>query len=300
MKKKLVIILGPTAIGKTNLSIKLAKHFKSEIISCDSRQFYKELKIGTAPPNKAQLHQVRHHFIQDRSINSEFNAGKFENEAINLIETNNNKILFAVGGSGLYINAICRGLDNIPDVPKDIRNKLTHDYKKNGILWLQKQIKKIDNNYDKKYDINNPQRMLRFIEVYNFTGKSIDYFKTNKTKKRNFDIIKIGLFIDRIKLYKKINSRVDLMVENGLINEVKSLLNHKNNNALQTVGYKEIFKYLNKEYTLDIAIEKIKQNTRNFAKRQITWLKKDQDINWFKPEQSKEILDFIEANLLNP
>tara|TARA_Y100001978_G_C23597575_1_gene387028 strand:- start:28 stop:930 length:903 start_codon:yes stop_codon:yes gene_type:complete len=300
MKKKLVIILGPTAIGKTNLSIKLAKHFKSEIISCDSRQFYKELKVGTAPPNKAQLHQVRHHFIQDRSINSEFNAGKFENEAINLIETNNNKILFAVGGSGLYINAICRGLDNIPDVPKDIRNKLTHDYKKNGILWLQKKIKKIDNNYDKKYDINNPQRMLRFIEVYNFTGKSIDYFKTNKTKKRNFDIIKIGLFIDRIKLYKKINSRVDLMVENGLINEVKSLLNHKNNNALQTVGYKEIFKYLNKEYTLDIAIEKIKQNTRNFAKRQITWLKKDQDINWFKPEQSKEILDFIEANLLNP
>ena len=300
MKKKLVIILGPTAIGKTNLSIKLAKHFKSEIISCDSRQFYKELKVGTAPPNKAQLHQVRHHFIQDRSINSEFNAGKFENEAINLIETNNNKILFAVGGSGLYINAICRGLDNIPDVPKDIRNKLTHDYKKNGILWLQKQIKKIDDNYDKKYDINNPQRMLRFIEVYNFTGKSIDYFKTNKTKKRNFDIIKIGLFIDRIKLYKKINSRVDLMVENGLINEVKSLLNHKNNNALQTVGYKEIFKYLNKEYTLDIAIEKIKQNTRNFAKRQITWLKKDQDINWFKPEQSKEILDFIEANLLNP
>ena len=300
MKKKLVIILGPTAIGKTNLSIKLAKHFKSEIISCDSRQFYKELKVGTAPPNKAQLHQVRHHFIQDRSINSEFNAGKFENEAINLIETNSNKILFAVGGSGLYINAICRGLDNIPDVPKDIRNKLTHDYKKNGILWLQKQIKKIDDNYDKKYDINNPQRMLRFIEVYNFTGKSIDYFKTNKTKKRNFDIIKIGLFIDRIKLYKKINSRVDLMVENGLINEVKSLLNHKNNNALQTVGYKEIFKYLNKEYTLDIAIEKIKQNTRNFAKRQITWLKKDQDINWFKPEQSKEILDFIEANLLNP
>ena len=296
MKKKLVIILGPTAIGKTSLSIQLAKHFKSEIISCDSRQFYKELNIGTAPPSKAQLHQVRHHFIQDRSINSEFNAGMFENEAINLIESNNNKILFAVGGSGLYINAICKGLDNIPIVPKDIRNKLTYEYKKNGILWLQKQIKKIDENYEIKYDINNPQRMLRFIEVYYFTGKSIEYFKMNKTKKRNFDIIKIGLFIDRIKLYKKINSRVDLMIENGLINEVESLINHKDKNALQTVGYKEIFKYFDKEYTLDVAIEKIKQNTRNFAKRQITWFKKDQEINWFKTVQIKEILEFIEAN----
>ena len=296
MKKKLVIILGPTAIGKTSLSIKLAKHFKSEIISCDSRQFYKELNIGTAPPSKAQLRQVKHHFIKDRSISSEFNAGMFENEAINLIESNNNKILFAVGGSGLYINAICKGLDNIPIVPKDIRNKLTYEYKKNGILWLQKQIKKIDKNYEKKYDINNPQRMLRFIEVYNFTGKSIEYFKTNKTKKRNFDIIKIGLFIDRVKLYKKINSRVDLMIENGLINEVESLLNHKDKNALQTVGYKEIFKYLNKECTLDVAIEKIKQHTRKFAKRQITWFKKDEDIKWYKPKQSKEILEFIEAN----
>lgn len=296
MKKKLVVILGPTAIGKTNLSIKLAKHFKSEIISCDSRQFYKELNIGTAPPSKAQLRQVRHHFIQDRSIKSEFNAGMFENEAINLIESNNNKILFAVGGSGLYINAICKGLDNIPIVPKDIRNKLTYKYKKNGILWLQKQIKKIDENYEIKYDINNPQRMLRFIEVYYFTGKSIEYFKMNKTKKRNFDIIKIGLFIDRIKLYKKINSRVDLMIKNGLINEVESLISHKDKNALQTVGYKEIFKYFDKEYTLDVAIEKIKQNTRNFAKRQITWFKKDQEINWFKTVQIKEILEFIEAN----
>ena len=296
MKKKLVVILGPTAIGKTKLSIKLAKHFKSEIISCDSRQFYKELNIGTAPPSKAQLRQVRHHFIQDRSIKAEFNAGMFENEAINLIESNNNKILFAVGGSGLYINAICKGLDNIPIVPKDIRNKLTYEYKKNGILWLQKQIKKIDENYEIKYDINNPQRMLRFIEVYYFTGKSIEYFKMNKTKKRNFDIIKIGLFIDRIKLYKKINSRVDLMIKNGLINEVESLINHKDKNALQTVGYKEIFKYFDKEYTLDVAIEKIKQNTRNFAKRQITWFKKDQEINWFKTVQIKEILEFIEAN----
>lgn len=296
MKKKLVVILGPTAIGKTKLSIKLAKHFKSEIISCDSRQFYKELNIGTAPPSKAQLRQVRHHFIQDRSIKSEFNAGMFENEAINLIESNNNKILFAVGGSGLYINAICKGLDNIPIVPKDIRNKLTYEYKKNGILWLQKQIKKIDENYEIKYDINNPQRMIRFIEVYYFTGKNIEYYKMNKTKKRNFDIIKIGLFIDRTKLYKKINSRVDLMIENGLINEVEGLINHKDKNALQTVGYKEIFKYFDKEYTLDVAIEKIKQNTRNFAKRQITWFKKDQEINWFKTVQIKEILEFIEAN----
>tara|TARA_B100000941_G_scaffold94335_1_gene65551 strand:- start:305 stop:1195 length:891 start_codon:yes stop_codon:yes gene_type:complete len=296
MKKKLVVILGPTAVGKTNLSIKLAKHFKSEIISCDSRQFYKELKIGTDPPSKDQLRQVKHHFIQDRSINSEFNAGMFENEAINLIESNNNKILFAVGGSGLYINAICKGFDNIPIVPKDIRNKLTYEYKKNGILWLQKQIKKIDKNYEIKYDINNPQRMIRFIEVYYFTGKSIEYYKMNKTKKRNFDIIKIGLFIDRTKLYKKINSRVDLMIENGLINEVEGLINLKDKNALQTVGYKEIFKYFDKKYTLDVAIEKIKQNTRNFAKRQITWFKKDRDINWFKTVQTKEILEFIEAN----
>jgi|TARA_B100001093_G_scaffold331603_1_gene316642 tRNA dimethylallyltransferase len=296
MKKKLVIILGPTAIGKTNLSIKLAKHYKSEIISCDSRQFYKELCIGTAPPNEDQLHQVQHYFVKDRSINLEFNAGKFENEAINLIESSDKNILFAVGGSGLYINAICKGLDKIPDIPKDVRNMLTLQYKKNGIIWLQKKVKKIDKNYEKKYDINNPQRMLRFIEVYNFTGKSIEYFKTNVKKKRNFDIIKIGLFIERNELYKKINTRVDLMIENGLINEVKSLLNHKNNNALQTVGYKEIFKYLNNEYTLDIAIEKIKKNTRNFAKRQITWFKKDEDINWYHPKQSKEILEFIEAN----
>tara|TARA_B100001564_G_scaffold358892_1_gene378846 strand:+ start:3434 stop:4324 length:891 start_codon:yes stop_codon:yes gene_type:complete len=296
MKKKLVIILGPTAIGKTNLSIKLAKHYKSKIISCDSRQFYKELCIGTAPPNEDQLRQVQHYFVKDRSINLEFNAGMFENEAINLIESSDNNILFAVGGSGLYINAICKGLDKIPDIPKDVRNMLTFQYKKKGILWLQKKVKKIDNNYEKKYDINNPQRMLRFIEVYNFTGKSIEYFKTNVKKKRNFDIIKIGLFIERNELYKKINTRVDLMIENGLINEVKSLLNHKNKNALQTVGYREIFKYLNKEYTLDVAIEKIKKNTRNFAKRQITWFKKDKDINWYNPKQSKEILEFIEAN----
>ena len=177
---------------------------------------------------------------------------------------------------------------------------MIHEYKKNGILWLQKQIKKIDKNYEIKYDINNPQRMLRFIEVYNFTGKNIDYFKMNKTKKRNFDIIKIGLFIDRIKLYKKINSRVDFMIENGLINEVESLVKHKDKNALQTVGYKEIFKYLNKEYTLDVAIEKIKQNTRNFAKRQITWFKKDQDINWFNPKQIKEILGVYRSKLTEP
>ena len=171
----------------------------------------------------------------------------FENETINLIESNNNKILFAVGGSGLYINAICKGLDNIPIVPKDIRNKVDLRIQKWNIM-ASKTNKKIDENYEIKYDINNPQRMLRFIEVYYFTGKSIEYFKMNKTKKRNFDIIKIGLFIDRIKLYKKINSRVDLMIENGLINEVESLINHKDKNALQTVGYKEIFKYFDKEY----------------------------------------------------
>ncbi len=296
MKKKyLLVIVGPTAIGKTDISIKIAKQLNTEIISCDSRQFYKELLIGSAPPSKKQLSTIKHHFIHNKSINEDYSAGIFENDAINTIQDihKKNKSVIAVGGSGLYIDALCNGFNKIPIIPDNIRQKTIIKFEQNGLLWLQEEVKKIDpfffNNCDKK----NPRRLLRALETYYATGEKLSSLRTKTLKKRPFKIIKIGLEIKRDILYQKINLRVDQMIKNGLLDEVKSLIPFKNNNALNTVGYKEIFDFYNKKHTLEESIENIKKNTRRLAKRQITWFKKDQTIKWFHPNQINEINDFI-------
>ena len=293
--KKVIFIVGPTAIGKTHLSIALAKELNADIISCDSRQFYKELKIGSAPPSKKNLAEVKHHFIHNLSITEDYNAGKFEIDAIKLIKKlhQTNNTIIAVGGSGLYINAICKGFDKIPKISKQIRERVTVEYRNKGLAWLQKEIKKFDPEFYSNYDTNNPQRLLRALEVFQETGKKISSFKSNKTKERSFKIIKIGLNIERSILYKRIDDRVDIMMKEGLLKEVDSLLNFQQNNALQTVGYREIFGFLNGKNTLERAVEDIKKNTRRFAKRQLTWFRKDKEIKWFEPHQLIKIRKLI-------
>ena len=293
--KKVIFIVGPTAIGKTCLSIALAKQLNTDIISCDSRQFYKELKIGSAPPSKKNLAEVKHHFIHNLSITEDYNAGKFEIDAIKLIKKlhQTNNTIIAVGGSGLYINAICKGFDKIPKISKQIREQATVEYRKKGLAWLQEEIKRLDPEFYSNYDTNNPQRLLRVLEVFQETGKKISSFKSNKTKERPFEIIKIGLNIERSILYKRIDDRVDIMMKEGLLKEVDSLLDFQQNNALQTVGYREIFEFLNGKNTLERAVEDIKKNTRRYAKRQITWFRKDKEIKWFEPHQLIKVQKLI-------
>ena len=294
-KKNLIVIAGPTAIGKTSLSIKLAKKLKTEIISCDSRQFYKELSIGTAVPSEDELKKIQHHFIQNLSIKEGYNIGEFEKDAILKIESlfkkHNNVIL--VGGSGLYIDAVCKGIDILPDISKKIRENLNIQYKKNGLAWLQNEVKELDPEYFEYVDTKNPQRLMRSLETYTASGKKISSLHKKKDKKRDFNIIKIGLEIDRESLYRKINSRVDKMINDGLIEEAKDLIKYRHYNALNTVGYKELFDFLDGNSNLETAIEKIKQNTRRLAKRQITWFKRDKSINWFTIDEYQEIVKTI-------
>ena len=291
MKKKIIVIVGPTAIGKTEYSIKIAKKYRTEIISCDSRQFYKELKIGTAPPNDKQLKEVKHHFIHNLSIHDNYSAGAFEKDAIKKIQEIHKKKdnIILVGGSGLYVDAVCNGFNIIPTVSKEIRQDINLLYENKGIEWLKEKVKNIDPNSFTKENYNNPQRLLRILEVYYQTKKPLSFFHNNKKKEREFIIQKIGLKIEREKLYDKINQRVDKMIKNGLVKEVTNLIQYKNINALQTVGYKEIFEFLENKISLENAIEKIKRNTRRFAKRQITWFKKDQSISWYNYDEIVKI-----------
>ena len=288
--KKLIIVLGPTASGKTSLAVEIAKNKKTEIISCDSRQFFKEMSIGTAIPTKNQLKEIQHHFIHHISINEEYNAGLFETGALLALEEifKQSEYAIMVGGSGLYINAICNGIDAIPHVPKLIRQKLVDEYNCKGLEWLQKKAIDINKNILEKIDKNNPQRLIRYLEVFEFTGKEIQSFYKKTKTKRNFEIIKVGISIERENLYKRINNRVDLMIADGLLEEVKSLKHLKHKNPLQTVGYREIFDFLDNKITFKKAIEEIKQNTRRLAKRQMTWFRKDKEIKWIDIN-SKEI-----------
>jgi tRNA dimethylallyltransferase len=293
--KKLFIILGPTASGKTALSILLAEKLSTEIISCDSRQFYKELKIGAAPPSKEQLQKIKHHFIQHLSIKDNYNTGQYEEDAIkkisSLFKTYDNLIL--VGGSGLYIDAICNGLDNIPKTPEEIRDRINNEFTEKGITWLQEKIKHIDLDFYKKSDINNPQRLKRCLEVYQNTGEKLSSFYKKEKIKRDFKIIKIGISTERENLYNRINQRVDQMVKSGLIDEAKKLFQFHKFNALNTVGYKELFDFFDNKLEKETAIEEIKKNSRRLSKRQMTWFKRDKQINWFKIEQENEIIKFI-------
>jgi tRNA dimethylallyltransferase len=293
--KKLFIILGPTASGKTALSILLAEKLSTEIISCDSRQFYKELKIGAAPPSKEQLQKIKHHFIQHLSIKDNYNTGQYEEDAIkkisSLFKTYDNLIL--VGGSGLYIDAICNGLDNIPKTPQVIRDRINNEFTEKGITWLQEKIKHIDLDFYKKSDINNPQRLKRCLEVYQNTGEKLSSFYKKEKIKRNFKIIKIGISTERENLYNRINQRVDQMVKSGLIDEAKKLFQFQKFNSLNTVGYKELFDFFDNKLDKETAIKEIKKNSRRLSKRQMTWFKRDKQINWFKINQENEIIKFI-------
>jgi tRNA dimethylallyltransferase len=300
MNNFLITIVGPTAIGKTSLSIEIAKHFNTEIISSDSRQFYKEMHIGTAVPSSEELNQVKHHFIQNLSIHDDYNVGQFEKDAITTLKKlfTKQNIVVIVGGSGLYLDAVLKGLDNFPDVDPSVRKNLKLQLEKKGIKRLQEQLKILDLETYQKIDIENHQRVVRALEICIGSGRPFSSFLTDKTIQRNFIPIKIGLTADRNIIYDRINERVDIMIASGLLNEVKDLLKYKHLNALQTVGYKELFRYLENEISLEFAIEEIKKNTRRFAKRQLTWYRKDNEITWFDfTENTQNIIGFINAKI---
>jgi len=286
-QKTLITIVGPTAIGKTSLSILLANYFNTQIISCDSRQFYKEMRIGTAVPEAEELEAATHYFIQNRSIFEDYNVGVFERDALAKLDElfKKNDVIIMVGGSGLYVDAVINGLDHFPKVDKSIRENLVNRLEKEGLTSLQNQLKKLDIETYNTIAINNPQRVMRALEICIGTGLSYASFKNNPKKKRNFKSIKIGLNGDRQKIYNRINLRVDLMIQNGLIEEAKQLQSNKDLNALQTVGYKELFSFFDGEITKEFAIEEIKKNTRRFAKRQLTWFRRDENILWFDFEE---------------
>jgi len=297
--KTLIVIVGPTAIGKTALAIEVAKYFNTEIISADSRQFYREMEIGTAKPNAKELLAAKHHFINSHSVNELFSTGDFELEALKTIEQifEQHDVAIMVGGSGLYINAVVNGLDEMPEINLQIREKLNLQFEEEGISAIQNQLKEYDPEYFEKVDQNNPQRMIRGLEVFLSTGQKLSSMLSATKKQRPFEIIKIGLNTDRAKLYGQINNRVDKMVENGLVEEVRSLIFFRKNNALNTVGYSEIFDYFDETISLNDAISAIKQNTRRFAKRQLTWFRRDEEINWFEPNQTEQVLNLIAKNL---
>ncbi len=283
MTKTLISIVGPTAIGKTALSIKLANDFNTEIISADSRQFFKEMQIGTAAPTPSELAQAKHHFIHHKSVEDDYNVGAFEKDALHLLKQlfKTHDTVIMVGGSGLYVDAVTQGLDHFPKVPASIREQLNNQFKEEGLQALQEQLKTLDPNSYKHIAIDNPQRVIRALEVSIGSGKPYSSFLNKAKNKRDFKTISIGLTAERDIIYNRINNRVDLMMEQGLLTEVKNLQDKKHLNALNTVGYKELFKYLDGEWTLDFAVSEIKKNSRRFAKRQLTWFRKKEDILWF-------------------
>ena len=297
MQKKLIVIGGPTAVGKTAVAIAVAKHFNTEIISADSRQCFKELNIGVARPSLAELATVPHHFIADRSIQQEFSASDYEKFALKKLEELFSKraVVVMVGGTGLYIKSLAEGLDNIPEIEPELRERIRSSYEKNGMQWLVEELELNDPLFVSKGEMQNPQRMLRALEVVLSTGESILQFQTGVKAKRDFEIIYVGLDLPREELHSRINARVDQMMQQGLLAEVKSLIPYQHLNALQTVGYKEIFEHLQGEKTLEEAVESIKAHTRQYAKRQLTWFKKVEDINWFHPSETEKLLSFIKA-----
>jgi len=283
MKEKiLIVVIGPTGIGKTSLAIKLAKHFQTSIISADSRQFYKEMSIGTAVPNKEELTAVPHYFIQHKSILDVYTVGDFEREALEVLQDlfKTTDIVLMAGGSGLYIDAVVQGLDAFPPVDEELRKKLTTELEESGLAGLQAQLKELDPLYWEKVDLFNPQRVIRALEVCLSSGKPYSSFLNKNKSTRNFKTITLGITAPRSVVYDRINTRVDTMMKEGLLNEVKGLTAYAHLNALQTVGYKELFRHLKGDCSLDDAVEEIKKNTRRFAKRQGTWFRKNQNITW--------------------
>ncbi|MDB5120238.1 MAG: miaA [Sphingobacteriales bacterium] len=294
--KTLVVIAGPTAVGKTALAIQVAKHYQTEILSGDSRQFYREMEIGTAKPSLSELQEVKHHFINSHSITENVTVGDYERDALLVLDTifQKHDIAILVGGSGLFLKAICEGFDQFPDVMPGIREDLNQNLLDFGIVHLQNKLKGLDPAYYSEVDINNPQRVIRALEVSISSGKPYSSFRIQNQISRPFNILKICLNTSREQLYRQINYRVDQMMEVGLLSEVNALIEYQHFNALSTVGYTELFNYIKGNQTLNQSIDLIKQNTRRFAKRQLTWFRKEQDMVWFEPD-AKKVIDYLES-----
>ncbi|MGY4539106.1 tRNA dimethylallyltransferase [Mucilaginibacter sp. UYNi724] len=298
--KTLIVISGPTASGKTAAAISLAQHFNTVVVSADSRQFFREMSIGTAKPNNDELGAAVHYFINSHSITEPFSVGDFEREGMKLLTGlfEKHDVVIMAGGSGLYIRAITEGFDELPTADPDIRDRLNTELAENGITALQDRLKAIDPSYYTEVDINNPQRVIRALEVFDATGTPISFYRTANTYKRPFDIIKFGLDMERLQLYNRINRRVDIMVKDGLLEEVAALKPFREYNALNTVGYSELFDFFDGKTDMDTAIDKIKQNTRRFAKRQLTWFRKDKEVIWMDASDEK-LVDNILLEIAN-
>ncbi len=299
-QKTLIVLTGPTGVGKTDCSIRLAEHFSCPIISSDSRQIYKELKIGTAPPDRTQLKRVKHYCIATKSIAESYNAGQYEHDVIALLDElfKEHDVVLLVGGSMMYIDAVCKGLDDIPAITPIVRASVKKLYEKEGLEGVSKRLCDLDPKHYQNVDLKNKQRVMHAVEVCLTLGSPYSDILTAKNKKRAFDIIKIGVNLPREILYERINARVDVMVKDGLVEEARSLHPFKDYNSLNTVGYKELFEYFEGKYTLDFALQMIKQNSRRYAKRQLTWFNADKDMEWFAPKQYDEIIDSIKRKLL--
>ena len=295
MKKRLVIILGPTCVGKTELSIHIAGGLNTEIISADSRQIFKELQIGTAAPTLEQLAKVKHHMVGTHSIWDYYSAYQFEKDSLNILDEllKDNDSVVMTGGSTLYIDAVCKGIDDIPTIDLELREELRKLYKKEGIRLICRWLKSLDPEYHAQVDLRNHKRVIYALEVCLMAGKPYSLLRTKSVKKRPFGILKIGLNIDRAELYRRINERVEDMVKKGLFEEAAKFYSLKHLNALNTVGYKEIFAHWDGEYDVDIAVEMIKRNSRRYAKRQLSWFRRDQQIHWFHPTEMGKIISFI-------
>lgn len=298
-EKLLLVVVGPTAVGKTAMAIALAKHYNTEIISADSRQFYKEMNIGTAKPSEQELAEAKHHFIDSHSIAEVYSAGDFERDALTLLDKlfADKEIVVMVGGSGLFVRALCEGLDDLPKAPVAVREHYNKLYEEKGLVFLQEKLKEIDPLYYAQADIGNPQRIIRALEVFEVSGMPMSSFQKSDVDKRPFKVLTIGLNMDRAQLYDRINKRVDHMMDQGLLTEVKQLVQYRKQPALLTVGYAEFFDYLDGILSLEEAIEKVKQNSRKYAKRQITWFKKYGNTVWFEPQNLNEIIGFVDQSV---
>ena len=293
--KLLIVIAGPTAAGKTGLALELAAKFNTEIVSADSRQIYREMSIGTAKPSDEELERVKHHFINSHSIDQDYDAASFGEDALQIIHRifERSDMAILCGGSGLYIKAVCEGFDEIPEVPEEIRKELLKDYNTYGLSWLQKKMEAIDPQYMASLDQQNPQRLMRALEVKIGTGMSMATFRKNEKRKHDFRIVKIGLELPREILYQRIDARMDQMIAAGLFEEARKLYPFRSKNALQTVGYQEIFGFIDNAYDEAEAVRLLKRNSRRYAKRQLTWFKKDKEFAWFAPDHVSRIIEFI-------
>ncbi|WP_277638879.1 tRNA (adenosine(37)-N6)-dimethylallyltransferase MiaA [Bacteroides graminisolvens] len=299
MAKNLLVIIGPTGVGKTELSLRIAENFGTEIVSADSRQLYANLKIGTAAPTPEELQRVPHHFIGTLQLTDYYSAAQYEEDALKLLDHlfQTKDVVILTGGSMMYVDAVCKGIDDIPTVDEETRKTLLERYEKEGLEQLCAELKLLDPDYYKIVDLKNHKRVIHALEICYMTGKTYTSFRTQEKKTRPFRMIKIGLTRDREELYARINQRVDIMMEQGLLDEVKQVYRYRQLNSLNTVGYKELFNYLDGEWALPFAIDKIKQNSRIYSRKQMTWFKRDEEIRWFHPNQEEDILTYIKQKI---